>query len=353
MRLTRPVVILGVLLAAGAAACGANPRNATQPTIAGRQETTTTGGSRGDTNTTVAADPTAGSSPATSATAGSTGATAVTSTTTKKGGTTTTAPKGTTTTAKARTTTPTTAKAVTTTPAPPPNTTGAPVAVGNLGALAGKVIAIDPGHNGNNWQHTTEINRMIFIGTQYRACDTAGTATNAGYSESAHNWDVALRLRAILVANGASVVMSRSSDSGWGPCIDERAYFGNRAHANAAVSIHGDGGPPGGRGFESNVPAFIPGYTDDIYTSSHRLGVDLNRGFSAATGTGPANYYGGNGLIERSDFGGENLSDVPRVLFEAGNMRNATDAALMTSPDFRQKEALGLAQGLALFLAGA
>ena len=119
-----------------------------------------------------------------------------------------------------------------------------------------------------------------------------------------------------------------------------------------AISIHGDGGPANGRGYMANVPANIAGYTDDIYAASHRLGVDIAQAFGAGTGMPPSTYYCCNGLIERSDFGGLNLSDVPKILFETGNMRNATDAALFKDPAFRQREAEALAAGLAAFLAG-
>lgn len=214
------------------------------------------------------------------------------------------------------------------------------------------MIAIDPGHNGANWQHSAEMNQQIWIGTQYKACDTAGTATNDGYSEAAYTFDVAVRLQAVLAAAGAQVVLSRPDNSGFGPCIDERAYFGNRAQAAVAISIHGDGGPANGRGYMANVPANIAGYTDDIYTASHRLGVDIAQAFGAGTGMPPSTYYCCNGLVERSDFGGLNLSDVPKILFETGNMRNATDAALFKDPTFRQREAEALAAGLAAFLAG-
>lgn|GEM_PF-4249859 len=50
-----------------------------------------------------------------------------------------------------------------------------------------------------------------------------------------------------------------------------------------------------------------------------------------------ADYISSNGMIERRDFGGLNLSNVPKVLFESGNMQNATDAALLQDPQFRQK----------------
>jgi N-acetylmuramoyl-L-alanine amidase len=222
---------------------------------------------------------------------------------------------------------------------------------GGLGAVRGQTIAIDPGHNGGNGAHAAEIARPVFIGTQSRACDTTGTQTDNGYTESAYNLDVALRLRAILQADGANVVMSRTTNDGWGPCIDQRAAFANNAHAAVAVSIHADGGPPGGRGFHVNMPALVPGYTDDIYTASHRLGIDMRDTFEA-TGMPPSTYFGVDGLVERSDLGGLNLSNVPKVFVETGNMRNATDAALLESSDFRERAAEALAAGLARFLAG-
>jgi N-acetylmuramoyl-L-alanine amidase len=215
--------------------------------------------------------------------------------------------------------------------------------------LRGKTFAIDPGHDGGNYAHASEINRPVFIGTQTRACDTTGTQTNDGYSEAAYNLDVALRLRDVLQAAGANVVMTRTSNDGWGPCIDERAAIGNRANADAAISIHADGGPSGGRGFHVLMPALVAGYTDDIYSASHALGVDMRDAF-LATGMPVSTYYASDGLAERTDLGGLNLSNVPKVFVETGNMRNATDASLLESADFRQREAQALAAGLDRFL---
>ncbi len=233
----------------------------------------------------------------------------------------------------------------------PPAPAASPPVSPALGPLRGRTIAIDPGHNGGNGAHAGEIARPIFIGTQTRACDTTGTQTADGYTEAAYNFDLASRLRAVLVAAGADVVMTRWSNDGWGPCIDERAFIANRAHAAAAIGIHADGGPPDGRGFHVNMPALTPGYTDDIYSASHRLGVDVRDAFRA-TGMPTSTYFGSAGLVERSDLGTLNLSDVPRVILETGNMRNATDAALLETADFRQREAVAIAAGLAGFLAG-
>ena len=65
-----------------------------------------------------------------------------------------------------------------------------------------------------------------------------------------------------------------------------------------------------------------------------------------------ATYIGRAGLERRSDLGGLNLSDVPKVFIETGNMRNSTDARLLTSSRFREREAYALAAGLDRYLAG-
>src|SRR5579862_2997698 len=52
------------------------------------------------------------------------------------------------------------------------------------GPLAGKTIAVDPGHNGGNYLHTAEIDRIVDAGALRKACDTTGTATDDGYSEA-------------------------------------------------------------------------------------------------------------------------------------------------------------------------
>ncbi len=254
----------------------------------------------------------------------------------------------------------------TSTSAPPATTAAAPATVpptapsadppvgstGGLSAVAGKTIVIDPGHDGGNGSHPAEISRMIFIGTGSHACDNTGTEANDGYPEHAYTFDVSMRLRALLAAAGAHVVMTRSNDAGVGPCIDERAYIGNRAHADAAISIHADGGPSGGRGSCVYMPALTPGYTDDIYAASHRLGVDLRDAYRDTSSIPVANYVCAQGLAEANNYGGLNLSNVPKVLFETANMRNATDAAVMEQGAGRQRIAAGIAAGLARFLAG-
>ena len=71
------------------------------------------------------------------------------------------------------------------------------------------------------------------------------------------------------------------------------------------------------------------------------------------TRTAPSNYIGdGTGLDTRTDLGGLNLSKVPKVFIECGNMRDSKDAALLTSGAWRQKAAQGISDGIVSFLRG-
>jgi N-acetylmuramoyl-L-alanine amidase len=217
--------------------------------------------------------------------------------------------------------------------------------------LSGRVITIDPGHNGGNFTHPQEIARPVNDGNGQKECDTTGTAAPDGYRETDFNWGVAVRLRALLLAAGARVVMTRNSNTGVGPCITERAAIGNRAHSDAAISIHADGGPPHGSGFAILTPAPIPSRANQaIIHPSLRLAVDLRTSLSRI-GLHPSTYDGVNGLAPRTDLGGLNLSRVPKVFVEVANMQDAADEAPLERAAFRAAVARSLLSGLERFVA--
>ncbi|WP_406493805.1 N-acetylmuramoyl-L-alanine amidase [Streptomyces sp. NBC_00846] len=224
------------------------------------------------------------------------------------------------------------------------------------GPLSGKTVVIDPGHNPNNYLHTREINRQVDIGTGHKECDTTGTSTNSGYAESRFTLDVSHRVRTLLRAQGANVVLTQDDDRPYGPCVDERARIGNEAGADAVVSVHADGSAVGNRGFHVILPGLVRGGeadTSKIVEPSRDLGTRIAGLFVRDTGSAPSNYVGGNsGLDIRKDLGGLNLSTVPKVFIECGNMRDPKDAALLTSEGWRQKAAQGIADGISSYLNG-
>ncbi|MEV5506857.1 N-acetylmuramoyl-L-alanine amidase [Streptomyces orinoci] len=224
------------------------------------------------------------------------------------------------------------------------------------GPLKGKVVVIDPGHNIHNQDHPAEINRQVEAGNGRKECDTTGTATNSGYAEATFSLDVAHRIRRILQAQGATVTLTHDGDRPYGPCVDERAEIGNKAHADASVSVHADGAAPGDRGFHVILPALVKNEQADtsaIVGPSRELGERIAGNFVRVTGSAPSNYVGkGTGLDVRGDLGGLNLSKVPKVFIECGNMRDPDDAAQLTDEAWREKAAQGIANGISDFLHG-
>ncbi|MFB7515346.1 N-acetylmuramoyl-L-alanine amidase [Streptomyces sp. NPDC056144] len=252
------------------------------------------------------------------------------------------------------------------TQSPPPAASATPSGDASASAasalpLAGRTVVVDPGHNPGNFRHTREINEKVDIGTARKECDTTGTATNAtasraAYTEAAFTLDVSHRLRDLLTARGAKVVLTHDADRPFGPCIDERARIGNKARPDAVVSVHADGSAVGNRGFHVILPARVHSGAADttaIVGPSRALGEAVADRFARSTGTKPSNYIGsGTGLDVRDDLGGLNLSTVPKVFVECGNMRDPKDAALLSSAAWRQKAAQGLADGIETYLGG-
>ncbi len=223
-----------------------------------------------------------------------------------------------------------------------------PIVVGQ-GPLAGVVIALDPGHNGGNASHAAEIRKRVWIGNGYKPCNQVGTSTRGGYPEHAFNFDVALRVKSSLEKFGAKVHMTRSTDTGVGPCVDVRGKLGEKVGADLAVSIHGNGSSLSHRGFFVMRPGLVAGFTDDIRTESSVLATAMRSGLSDA-GLPIANYYAKNEIITRTDLGTLNWSDVPIVMIELGNMKNASDAARMTTRQGRTLYANGIVLGIRRYL---
>jgi len=217
------------------------------------------------------------------------------------------------------------------------------------GRLSGLVIALDPGHDIGNGHHVSLINKTYWVGLT-KTCNTTGTATNAGYPEATYNFDVVARLRRLLVAQGATVVVTRdrNTTATYGPCIGARGALPSQEKAALMVQVHADGGPSTGRGFHIIAPAYYKGYTDDIYVGSARLANAMVVGM-AASGI-PRSTYLSKTIQVRKDTGAINMSNVPTVTVETLNMRNSRDAAIAMSTAGRQKVAAGLYAGILRYL---
>ena len=215
--------------------------------------------------------------------------------------------------------------------------------------LAGKVVGIDPGHNGRNGTDPAFLTQQVWNGREYEDCDTTGAVAADGYTEASFTFAVATDLRADLITAGARVVMTRHNNTGIGPCVTTRAQIINRAHANVAIDIHADGGPVSGRGFTVLEPV-ADGPNDAVIGASRQFGSDVRAALRRDTSMPESDYYGHDGLIQRDDLAGLNLTTVPKVLVECGNLPNPVDASLLARPSFQRRIAAAFAAAIVQFL---
>jgi N-acetylmuramoyl-L-alanine amidase len=215
------------------------------------------------------------------------------------------------------------------------------------------VIVLDAGHQLGNHNFPEQINRLVPAGGFTKPCNTTGTATNGGYPEATFAWRVTQRLKAKLEKAGATVVLTRKSnrEDRWGPCVDYRGRAGNTRPADLKISIHGDGSTASGaHGFHVIYPPDRAPWTDDIHQASLRLAKVTNNAL-VRDDFEVANYIaGGDGLDERADLATLNLSDVPTVMVECGNMRDLGDASVMTSARGQERYAAALAVAVRTYL---
>ncbi|MFZ2504235.1 MAG: N-acetylmuramoyl-L-alanine amidase [Nocardioides sp.] len=217
--------------------------------------------------------------------------------------------------------------------------------------LAGKTVVLDPGHQLGNHNFPAQINALVPAGGFDKPCNTTGTATDSGYAEATFAFRVAMVVRQRLIKRGARVILTRKTnrEDRWGPCIDRRGRKGNRLPADLKLSIHGDGSTSGGRGFHVIAPTDRAPWTDDIFTSSRRLARTIKARL-VRRGYLPADYIaGGDGIDFRSDLGTLNLSNIPTVMVESGNMRGP-DAAWMTTRSGRRAYARALTRAIRDYL---
>lgn len=213
------------------------------------------------------------------------------------------------------------------------------------GALAGRVVFLDPGHSGYTTAAATDQVPTGRGGT--KNCQTTGTSSDAGYPEHTAVFEIAALVRADLEARGATVVLSREDDASSEVCNNFRAAAADEAGADAVVSLHADGAGPGQSGIHTSYS--YPPLNDAQSGPAVRLATDMRDAFSAS-GFAPATYAGQEGLMPRDDLTGLNLSLRPTVLLELGNMRNAEDARALTTPDGQAKIAAAVALGITRFL---
>lgn len=232
-----------------------------------------------------------------------------------------------------------TASGPTLSPRPSPRPTPSPTP---LRPLAGVHVALDPGHQLGNSRFPEEVGRIVDAGGVRKACNTTGTATADGWPEATLAWLVVRRVQRRLTELGATVSLTRATNSAtrWGPCVDARGRFAGMVGADLLVSVHADGNAPAERGFHVIVAPDRP--------ASRRLAEAL-RGTLSEAGVARSSYVPG-ALSVRADLGTLNLATVPAAMVELGNMRNPDEAATMRSEAGQATYARAVVRGIRAFL---
>ncbi|MHA6619445.1 N-acetylmuramoyl-L-alanine amidase [Pseudonocardia sp. DLS-67] len=210
------------------------------------------------------------------------------------------------------------------------------------------VVVLDPGHNGRNAAEPAAIRRLVSDGRGgEKACNTTGTSTDAGYPEHAFAFDVAQRVTTRLEAAGVRVVLTRPDDDGVGPCVDERGHAGAAAGAAAVVSIHADGAARSAAGFHV---AYSDPPLNPVQAGPARELATALRDALRSSGFPDSDYIGRDGLSARDDLAGLNHATHPTALVECANMRNPDEAAVVSSPEGRDRYAAAIVDGVLAFL---
>lgn len=186
--------------------------------------------------------------------------------------------------------------------------------------LKNKVIAIDPGHGGSD----------------------PGAVGLAKGQEKTVNLEVALKVKALLEKAGAKVLMTRQDDRDvYGPnasAVDElkaRSSVANLKKADLFLSIHSNAAA--NRAADGTATYY---YQKTAYDAL--LARNLQAGMIQAVGlkdrgTFPANFY----VIKRTI--------MPAALVEMAFLSNPAEEKLLVNPQFQQKMAQGIVQGLENF----
>ena len=124
----------------------------------------------------------------------------------------------------------------------------------------------------------------------------------------------------------------------------------SQAGAQLGISIHADGNTSGSaRGFHVIEPQVAAGGTNTVAKAARFGGMLRDR--MRGTGMPTSTYIGSNGIDVRGDLGGLNLSTIPKVFVECGNMRNGTDIALLHDPTWQANAADAIVAAMADYFA--
>jgi N-acetylmuramoyl-L-alanine amidase len=178
--------------------------------------------------------------------------------------------------------------------------------------LIGKTIILDPGHGGVD----------------------PGASGRQGTREKEVNLDVAMRLKELLENAGAAIVLTRADDSFIG--LYERAFMANFLFANLFISIHTNNHP------DLTVHG-IEIWFRQGRNEAQELARDVLTSICQTTGFSE---LGIKSNRANEDFVVVREPQMPSILIELGFLSNYQEESVIMTPDFREKAAAGIFQGI-------
>lgn len=178
-----------------------------------------------------------------------------------------------------------------------------------------------------------------------------GAVGPSGLTEAEVTLDVAFKVRQYATRAGVPIVLTREADRSLTDSRREellaRSEVANRISATAFVSIHSNAGEPGAEGMEIyyryNEPfsaVLAACLRREILIATNRLDRGLKTRLSSyATLENPRDYYG----VLRA-------ARVTAVIVEMAFISNKAEEALLKEQWFREKMAMGIAQGIRKYL---
>ncbi len=167
-----------------------------------------------------------------------------------------------------------------------------------------------------------------------------------GIKEYQLNLDVALMLKAELLARGYNVVMIRETNDC--PMSNaERAIYANECGADIFIRIHANGSEnPDKNGALTCAPTMKNPYlTEENAAASRLLSEIVLDEFCKATGAKNL------GLYNVDTMTGINWATIPVTIMEMGYMTNEVEDRLMATQEYREKMVEGMANGIDAYFA--
>lgn len=206
------------------------------------------------------------------------------------------------------------------------------------GRLKGVTVCIDPGHQRKTQVETVRRAPNIAESVTTTIGSASGTAT--GRKESIVTLEISVLLRDMLLAEGATVVMTRDTQKTFVGML-ERAYIPNEANADFVLRLHCNSGNEWAQGIQIYCPS-DSSYAQEVadLETYRAMGNTLLSAMKTATGKTRG------GCTMNNSYVGNNWSMMPSFLVEMGYMSNQEEDYQLSSPVYQQWLAQGMVEGV-------